>query len=546
MIPHSTAPKMLQSSILLLLALSLACVNAYECPEENKEEVDRDGFFHEGFHVGWDMHHVGWAAAGVMASIATIASLANIYLHCKNYNKPLEQRQIVRILLMPAIYSISSFFAYRYYRHYVYFAIIRDTYEAFVLASFLILCLLYVGRSPLEQQEVMKQKEKTPLVFPFCCFRYRPSKPYFLVATKWSVLQYVILRPMISATALITDTQKAFCASSYSPHFANLWLTILIFISATLALYGLLITKHLAKEDLQGHRPTCKFMSIKIAVFLVFYQSFLLSFFDHLGFFQATEYWSRSNIADGVNALATTVEMAIVGLFQLYAFPYTEYRALIKGSEANRQKSVWKNFLHSQDYRDFGRDILMGLGFWLDRIRGAEYTKSRHATPQGANGLDFQAAFGLDPAHARIRDHEWIQAHDRPSSGTTQKGWADHEGGLDDVWDSKLGGQKQSQSFETCAEEPAYESIKLGQVDPQYPDPSSSPPYRSSPFADHPSDGRIPRSTDLDTLVHSSASSRHKRVDSEESSHSADSQPGVLLGPPSSADYPHQEFHTKN
>jgi hypothetical protein len=85
--------------------------------------------------------------------------------------------------------------------------------------------------------------------------------------------------------------------------------------------------------------------------------------------------------------------------------------------------------------------------------------------------------------------------------------------------------------------------IKLGQVDPQYPDPSSSPPYRSSPFADHPSEGRIPRSTDLDTLVHSSASSRHKRVDSEESSHSADSQPGVLLGPLSSADYPHQEFH---
>jgi hypothetical protein len=38
---------MLQSSILLLLALRLACVNGYECPEENKEEVDRDGFFHE-------------------------------------------------------------------------------------------------------------------------------------------------------------------------------------------------------------------------------------------------------------------------------------------------------------------------------------------------------------------------------------------------------------------------------------------------------------------------------------------------------------------
>jgi hypothetical protein len=59
--------------------------------------------------------------------------------------------------------------------------------------------------------------------------------------------------------------------------------------------------------------------SNRIAVFLVFYQSFLLSFFDHIGLFKATEYWSRTNIADGVNALATTIEMAIVALFQLYA-----------------------------------------------------------------------------------------------------------------------------------------------------------------------------------------------------------------------------------
>jgi hypothetical protein len=42
-------------------------------------------------------------------------------------------------------------------------------------------------------------------------------------------------------------------------------LTVTIFISTTIALYGLLITKHLAQEDLAGHRPTCKFMSIKWA-----------------------------------------------------------------------------------------------------------------------------------------------------------------------------------------------------------------------------------------------------------------------------------------
>jgi len=505
-----------------LILLWLARVNCYQCPEENKEEVDEHGFFHEGLHVGWDAHHIGWAAAGVMASIATLASLTNIYLHCKNYNKPLEQRQIVRILLMPPIYAISSFFAYRYYRHYVYFAVIRDTYEGCVLASFLILCLLYVGRSPLEQQEIMKQKEKSPLVFPFCCFRYRPSKPYFLIATKWSVLQYVILRPMISATALITDTQKVFCASSYSPHFANLWLTITIFISTTIALYGLLITKHLAQDDLAGHRPTCKFMSIKIAVFLVFYQSFLLSFFDHIGLFKDTEYWSKTNIADGVNALATTIEMAIVALFQLYAFPYTEYRALIKGSEVNRQKSAWKNFLHSQDYRDFGRDILMGITFFIDRLRGEAYTKSRHATPQGTNGLDFQAAFGLDPGHTRIRDHDWQASHGRSPSVGRQKGWATlSDGPEEEVWDAKAFGHDKVLGHP--ADDPVYESIKLGHVDSQQ-SPATDPAVRRSPLRDPYAQSPPPfhhhnQAADLDSLV---ASVRHQRTESLDTNDTSD------------------------
>ncbi|KNZ44918.1 hypothetical protein VP01_869g9 [Puccinia sorghi] len=435
-----------------LILLWLARVNCYQCPEENKEEVDEHGFFHQGLHVGWDAHHIGWAAAGVMASIATLASLTNIYLHCKNYNKPLEQRQIEE----------------------------KSIDEGCVLASFLILCLLYVGRSPLEQHEVMRQKEKTPLVFPFCCFRYRPSKPYFLIATKWSVLQYVILRPLISATALITDTQKVFCASTYSPHFANLWLTIIIFISTTIALYGLLITKHLAQEDLKGHRPTCKFMSIK-----------------------DTEYWSKTNIADGVNALATTIEMAIVALFQLYAFSYTEYRAVIKGSEVNRQKSAWKNFLHSQDYRDFGRDIVMGIRFFIDRLRGEAYTKSRHATPQGTNGLDFQAAFGLDPGHTRIRDPEWKVSHARSSHAGRQKGWATlSDGPEDEVWDAKAFGH--DKVLDHPADDPVYESIKLGHVDSQQ-CPASDPAVRRLPPPE--SYGQSPppfdhiQATDLDSLV---------------------------------------------
>ena len=59
----------------------------------------------------------------------------------------------------------------------------------------------------------MIRKEKSSLPLPFCCWRYRPTKAYFMYTVKvrreircslwmvvltlaqWSVLQYVILRP---------------------------------------------------------------------------------------------------------------------------------------------------------------------------------------------------------------------------------------------------------------------------------------------------------------------------------------------------------------
>lgn len=44
---------------------------------------------------------------------------------------------------------------------------------------------------------------------------------------------------------------------------SQVWLTTITFVSVSVALYGLLVLYHLAKDDLSGHRPMMKFMSIK-------------------------------------------------------------------------------------------------------------------------------------------------------------------------------------------------------------------------------------------------------------------------------------------
>ena len=44
-------------------------------------------------------------------------------------------------------------------------------------------------------KNAIARKEKKKLPLPLCCWRYRPSKAYFMYTLKWSVLQFVIIDP---------------------------------------------------------------------------------------------------------------------------------------------------------------------------------------------------------------------------------------------------------------------------------------------------------------------------------------------------------------
>lgn len=68
---------------------------------------------------------------------------------------------------MPLVFSIISFFSYRYYRAYIYYKLIFIVYESFCLTAFLALMLAYIGSSNEEQMKIMQDKDKRPLPWPF-------------------------------------------------------------------------------------------------------------------------------------------------------------------------------------------------------------------------------------------------------------------------------------------------------------------------------------------------------------------------------------------
>ncbi|GAA5936016.1 OSTA/TMEM184 family protein [Sporobolomyces koalae] len=375
-----------------------------ECPAENTVGTEQSSFF-DG---RWDAHEKGWVIAGVTALVSLVISLVSIIKHSRNYYVPKQQRQIIRILWMPAVYGVVSFFSYRFFRSYTYYSVAVTAYESLVLAAFLILLLQYVGESSSEQKELLKQKEKSKIPIPFCCIRFRPSKPYFLHALKWSVLQYSIIRPLISIIEIICQAYDVLCPTHYSVHFAEVYLDAVDFVSISVALYGLIVFYALVKEQLRGRKPLAKFLCIKFVVMILFYQSFVFSVLQSHGVIKATEYWTATNVADGLSALCTCCEMVIFAACFMWAFNWSEYSQLRPTVGKGKPTSVFWALIDSFNYWDFVKEGGKGIKFLFDFIRNKPGTRSGSKKNKAQLDAMEKHASGIDEKGDYDREHNKV------------------------------------------------------------------------------------------------------------------------------------------
>ncbi|KAJ7328708.1 DUF300-domain-containing protein [Mycena albidolilacea] len=385
------------------------------CPTDNAADIDQSGFWDPVHGIDWDQHRIGWAIAGGCAIITVAITCVSVLQHCRNYNVPREQRQIIRILYMPPVYAIISFFSYRYFRSYTYYSMIYVAYEAVTISAFLLLIIEYVAATAVGHRAeiALVRKDKRPLPMPFCCWRYRPTKSYFMYTVKWSVLQYVIVRPVISIAGIIFQKFGLLCDSEgYNPHFASVYLSAIDFVSITIALYGLLVFFGLTKEELEGRRPLAKFLCIKLIVMFTFYQSFVFTLLEGK-VIKATKYWSETNIANGLNALAICIEMVFFALGMWWAYPSSEYWG--QPDQPRVHTSIWRPLWDSINFMDFIREIWGSLRYFLGAA--THHHRDRSMGPDGAGPkLNFGEAFGVAPnSNAKLLSSSDHIPYDPPS-----------------------------------------------------------------------------------------------------------------------------------
>jgi len=264
-----------------------------------KKAPDDDPPLFQKGNLVFQAHHVGWIVSGFFTIVAIVTSFWLINKHTQWYTNKREQRYIIRILLMVPIYACVSLASYIFWNNSTPLLLIRDCYESTVLTSFFYLLLVYLSPDPHEQKEIfrkyglskehnreLRKKGEKPKkwVFPLSPVKWMPQDGlYFLQLMKWGVLQYCVIRPLTTVIAVILDYAGLYCEDSWSPGWGHIYITVVVSLSVTVAMYCLIQLYVPVSTLLQSRKPMLKLFAVKAVVFLTFWQATFLSFLTLFG-----------------------------------------------------------------------------------------------------------------------------------------------------------------------------------------------------------------------------------------------------------------------
>ncbi|GAQ82047.1 hypothetical protein KFL_000980340 [Klebsormidium nitens] len=276
----------------------------------------------------YTIHAIAWFTAGVFVLLALPISAYEIAQHLDSYTKPLEQKKIIRILMMVPIYAVDSWLALRFKNVAIYINTLRECYEAYVIYSFFEYLLAYVGGETRLGEEI-ELKPQVEHVFPFSL----ALKPWrmgqtFVKNCKVGVHNYVVVQPILTMTALFCEWGGYYGEGSFNPQKAYVYLTFVYNVSQIWALYCLVMFYRAAHEELQPMKPFAKFACVKAVVFFSFWQSVAIAILVKFNVIRSQETLSNydvDDVATGIQDFLICIEMFFAAIAHGVAFSASEY-----------------------------------------------------------------------------------------------------------------------------------------------------------------------------------------------------------------------------
>ena len=256
-----------------------------------------------------------------------VASTLSVWLQLKHYYRPMLQRYVVRILILPPLYAVASTISLFSLQLAEMIDLLRDLYEAFVIYCFFNLLIEYLS-SEGSILIMLRGRPPTPHFFPLNLF-LRPldlSDPRMFLMLKRGILQYVQVKPILALVTVLLKVLGEYHEGHLQPQSGYTWTALVYNVSVFLALYCLALFWAGLSEDLAPFRVGAKFLCVKGVIFFSFWQGLCISILVSSGIVKRIggvvddEYLSTA-LQDTLICL----EMPFFAVLHTYAFSYSDY-----------------------------------------------------------------------------------------------------------------------------------------------------------------------------------------------------------------------------
>lgn len=205
---------------------------------------------------------------------------------------------------------------------------LRDGYEAFAIYSFTAFLLEAAGgEAALAARLRAKPASAGRHIFPMNhCLQPWPLGAVLLRRCKAGVLQYVVVRLVLTAVTLVLEGQGVFAEGELARFDRGyVYVTAIANMSQMTAVYCLLLLLQAAHEELTPVRAWPKLLCVKAVIFFVWWQGIALAVLVQLGLMPTSLGWTEQEVAKGVQNLLIVLEMLPAALAHRWAFPVSDF-----------------------------------------------------------------------------------------------------------------------------------------------------------------------------------------------------------------------------
>ena len=244
---------------------------------------------------------------------------------------------------------------------------IRDIYESFVIYSFFVLLINYLGG----ERELMTEFESRSGINHFWPLNLvldplHISDPGTFLLVRKGITQFVVVKPLLAILVLVLKLTGHYEEGYIAWNNSYIYITLLYNVSVVIAMYFLVIFYMLCAEDLKPFRPFPKFLCVKAIIFLTFWQGILLAMLVWAKIINDEKDYSANNTSIYLQDMILCFEMPLFAWMHHHSFPWTDYFD-------NKQLSSRLKFGHALrdalGVKDIFRDTLLLLTYSVPQTR---------------------------------------------------------------------------------------------------------------------------------------------------------------------------------